>query len=226
MVTYAQRRPLFARFYRLAGPLMDRGGLAAHRAELVLGLAGSVIEVGAGTGLSFGHYPPEVSAVLAVEPDRLLGARAFRAATSAPVPVHVVSGVAEQLPAADESFDAAVACLVLCSVADAAAAIAELARVVRPGGQLRFFEHVAAASPATHRLQRLLDASVWPTMFGGCHLGRDVVTTIGAADFAFSRLDPVRYPDTRLAPSFVPHVRGTCRRLPAGAEGGDRRWRG
>jgi len=194
---------------------MDRGGLAAHRAELLAGLTGAVIEVGAGSGLSFGHYPAAVTGVVAVEPERRLRSAAVAAAKRARVAVYVVGGVAERLPAADESFDAAVACLVLCTVADARAAVSELARVVRPGGQLRFFEHVAASGPGASRVQKLLDASVWPHMFGGCHLSRDTMTTVGAAGFTVSRLDQVRYPDTRLAPLFIPHIRGVGRRFPS-----------
>jgi ubiquinone/menaquinone biosynthesis C-methylase UbiE len=204
--------PFFARFYEHVGPLMDRGGLAAHRADLLAGLSGSVIEVGAGSGLSFCHYPAAVTAVLAVEPDRRLRLAASRAAERAPVPVRVVGGIAERLPAPAESFDAAVVCLVLCTVADGRAAIGELARVLRPGGQLRFFEHVAASGAVAHRMQRLLDASLWPLMFGGCHLSRDTVTAVGVAGFTVSRLDQIRFPDARLAPSFVPHVRGVGHR--------------
>ncbi len=106
--------PVFARFYARVSPSMDRGGIADRRRQLLAGLSGRVIEVGAGNGLNFGHYPPEVARVLAVEPEPHLRAIARRAARQASTPVDVVDGVAAQLPADDASFDAAVASLVLC----------------------------------------------------------------------------------------------------------------
>ena len=137
-------------------------GVAGHRHRLLEGLAGEVIEVGAGNGLNLAHYPQQVTRVLAVEPEPHLTQVAGRNAGAAPVPVQVVSGAAERLPAADGSFDAAVACLTLCSVADQAVALADLRRVLRPGGQLRFLEHVHAGTAGMRRVQRLLDATIWP----------------------------------------------------------------
>ena len=98
-----------------------------------------------------------VTRLLTVEPEPHLRELAVQSARSAAVPVQVVDGRAEQLPAEDASFDAAVACLPLCSVA-------ELHRMLRPGGQLRFFEHVRADSPAMRRVQRALDATIWPLL--------------------------------------------------------------
>src|SRR5450755_4882967 len=111
------RHPVFARFYARVGPMMDRGGMADERQQLLAGLAGEIIEVGAGSGLNVGYYPRQVTSVLAVEPERRLRQLALRAAERAPVRVKVVEGITERLPAGDASFDAAVACLVLCSVA-------------------------------------------------------------------------------------------------------------
>jgi ubiquinone/menaquinone biosynthesis C-methylase UbiE len=85
----------------------------------------------------------------------------------------VLNAVAEDLPLGDASADAAVASLVLCSVKDVAAAVAELHRVVRPGGELRFNEHVALQHSLRKTLQRAADATVWPTVSGGCHLARE-----------------------------------------------------
>src|SRR4051794_7422805 len=113
---------------------MDELGVAAHRRELLDGLEGRVVEIGAGTGASFRHYPLGVSEVVAVEPEPYLHALATQAARGAAVPVRVVDATAEALPLDDGSCDAAVASLVLCSVADPAVALAELRRVLRPGG--------------------------------------------------------------------------------------------
>lgn len=132
--------PLFARFYdRLSARAEDRGQ-RRHREALLAGLSGRVLEVGAGNGLNFGHYPQSVTEVLAVEPEPFLRARALEAAEHVTVNVHVLAGSAEALPRDDGSCDAAVASLVLCSVADQAAALTEMRRVLRAGGELRFYD--------------------------------------------------------------------------------------
>src|SRR5829696_6004473 len=97
---------------------MERGGMAHHRRALLAGLTGRVIEVGAGDGLNFRHYPPTVTRVLAVEPEPHLRSLAHKRAAQAPVQVEVVDGLAEQLPAETGNMDAVVVSLVLCSVRD------------------------------------------------------------------------------------------------------------
>jgi ubiquinone/menaquinone biosynthesis C-methylase UbiE len=134
--------PVFARLYERMAPSLDRTGGAAHRDELLAGLSGRVIEVGAGSGLCFAHYPDTVREVVAVDPEPSLRRAAQCAAQSVEKAIGVVDGRAGQLPADDASFDAAVASLVLCSVPDAGAALREVRRVLRPGGELRFYEHV------------------------------------------------------------------------------------
>ncbi|MEU5919812.1 class I SAM-dependent methyltransferase [Streptomyces sp. NPDC047141] len=180
----AVHHPWFARFYARFSVSADaRGGLAALRAELLAGLSGRVVEIGAGNGLNFSYYPAGVTEVLAVEPEARLRALAEEAARRAPVPVTVVPGTAEALPGPDGAFDSAVASLVLCTVRDVPAALAELRRVLRPGGELRFFEHGAADTPGLARVQRGLDRTVWPLLFGGCHTSRAPLAAIGAAGF-------------------------------------------
>src|SRR5919201_6608396 len=123
------RNPLFARLYtRLSGGAEKRGA-AEHRDENLAGLSGRVIEIGAGNGLNFTHYPREVEEVMAVEPEPYLRARAREAAADAPVKVTVVDGTADRLPAQDGEFDAAVTSLVLCTVPNPARALAEVRRV-------------------------------------------------------------------------------------------------
>jgi ubiquinone/menaquinone biosynthesis C-methylase UbiE len=119
----------------LTTDVVERRGLAEHRGRLVAGLSGRVIEVGAGNGPNFPHYPDSVEQVLAVEPEDYLRERAHNAALEAPVPIEVRAGLAERLPADDESFDVGIASLVLCSVHDPR--LAELFRVIREGGELR-----------------------------------------------------------------------------------------
>ncbi|REE99939.1 class I SAM-dependent methyltransferase [Thermomonospora umbrina] len=203
------RHPLFARFYARTSTLMERR-LAAHRRSLLDGLTGRVIEVGAGPGANFAHYPPEVTGVLAVEPEPHLRGLAQTAARHAPVPVEVIDGIAERLPADDASCDAAVASLVLCSVTDPAAALAEMRRVLKPGGRLRFFEHVAAEAPARRRVQKSLDATVWPLLGGGCHAGRDTAGAIERAGFTLTHLERLGRADTGMPFPAAPQIIGTA----------------
>ena len=206
-----KRHPIFARFYARISPAMDAQGATEHRRTLLAGLTGRVLEVGAGNGLNFAHYPPAVTEVLAVEPEPYLRALAQAAAQQAPIPIRVVDGSADALPAPDASMDAAVASLVLCSVPNQARALAELHRVLRPGGELRFFEHVQADTPGLARTQRLVDL-VWPTLVGGCHTNRDTVTAITAAGFTLNSSRRFRFPDGRLPSPAAPHVLGVAQR--------------
>ena len=105
--------PLFARFYARVSPAMDAGGIAARRQQLLEGMTGTVVEIGAGNGLNFAHYPAGITRVLAVEPDPFLRRIAHHNAASAPVPVEVTDGLAEELPAGDGTFGAAVGHLCL-----------------------------------------------------------------------------------------------------------------
>jgi ubiquinone/menaquinone biosynthesis C-methylase UbiE len=202
--------PIFARFYAWASPRMDKAGIGERRDQLLVGLAGRVIEVGAGNGLNFAHYPPEVTGVVAVEPEPHLRGLAESQAAEARVPIEVVDGTADRLPADDASFDAAVASLVLCSVPDVAAALAEIRRVLRPGGQLRFFEHVRADTPGLARVQRILDVTVWPALGGGCHAHRDTRAAIEAAGFTIDDIDQLRIPETRIPTHTSPHILGVA----------------
>jgi ubiquinone/menaquinone biosynthesis C-methylase UbiE len=165
----------------------DKRGMRARREQALAGLRGRVIEVGAGSGATFCHYPATVTEVFAVEPDAYLRRLALEAAAEAAVPVTIAEGVAEALPADDESFDAAVAHTTLCSVNDLDDAARELYRVVRPGGELRFNEHVISERRMRGALQRAADATVWPRVSGRCHLGRDTLAAIGRAGFVIDR---------------------------------------
>ncbi|MFG1753164.1 class I SAM-dependent methyltransferase [Streptosporangium sandarakinum] len=210
----AVRHPVFARCYTGVSEVLERLGLAERRRELLAGLSGRVIEVGAGNGLNFAHYPPAVTGVLAVEPEPELRRRAARAARRAPVPVEVVAGLADRLPARDRSFDAAVASLVLCSLPDPVAGLREVRRVLVPGGRLRFLEHVRADSPGLARVQRVLDATVWPRLAGGCHTGRDSAAAVRAAGFTITALD--RFVFAGIPTPISVLVLGTASAPPAG----------
>ncbi|WP_314173677.1 class I SAM-dependent methyltransferase [Streptomyces winkii] len=210
------RHPLFARFYeRLSESADARAGVRAHRQELLAGLTGRVIEIGAGNGLNFARYPEGVSGVTAVEPEPRLRASAVEASRSdrVRVPVHVVAGTAQALPAEDESYDAAVCSLVLCSLPDVSLALGEVRRVLRPGGELRFYEHGRAEGrPGMRRFQRAADATVWPLLFGGCHTYRDPVGEIEAAGFTDLSFRRLRVPEDGPALPASFHVLGSARR--------------
>ncbi|MGH2761654.1 MAG: class I SAM-dependent methyltransferase [Thermoleophilaceae bacterium] len=209
------RHPLFARFFDRFSRLMERD-LADRRDELLAGLSGRVLEVGAGYGINFGHYPATVAEVVAVEPEPYLRGKAEAAAAEARMRVSVTDAAAHPLPFEPASFDAAVASLVLCTVPEPAAALGELRRVLKPGGELRFMEHVRSERPRKAGVQERLDRwGVWPRLAGGCHCARDAVAAIEAAGF---RVERVR--DFGLGPSWgitYPHVLGTARTgLPSG----------
>ena len=205
-------RPLFARIQAWASAIEERKGGAERRRQLLAGLSGRVLEVGPGTGVSFAHYPPSVREVVAVEPEPNLRERAHLAARRAPVPVTVIDGMAERLPLADASVDAAVLAGVLCSIPDPARALAEVARVLRPGGELRFYEHVLARNARLARLQRLLDASVWPRLFGGCHTSRDTERTLVLSGFTVEARERFSFRPTLLATPVAPRILGRARR--------------
>ncbi|HET6860551.1 MAG TPA: class I SAM-dependent methyltransferase [Streptomyces sp.] len=209
----AVHHPLFARVYaRISVAADHRGGIAAYREELLAGLSGRVIEIGAGNGLNFAHYPAAVSEVVAIEPERSLRRLASQAARDADVPVDVVPGAAEALPVKSEAFDAAVASLVLCSVRNLPRALAEIRRVLRPGGELRFFEHGVGEGRALVMTQRALDRTVWPLLFGGCHTARDPLAAIAAAGFEVERHRRLSVPENGLKLPSSPCVLGVARK--------------
>jgi ubiquinone/menaquinone biosynthesis C-methylase UbiE len=174
--------PVFARLWSLMSQ-HEPAEIRRHRDELLAGLSGRVIEVGAGAGSNFAHYPATVEEVVAVEPEPYLVKQARAAAARADVRIEVLDGVADHLPVDDCSFDAAVACLVLCTVPDQTRALAEMRRVLRPGGELRFYEHVLSDRRALALSQRAVDRVFWPRAFGGCHTARDTPAAIAAAGF-------------------------------------------
>ncbi|MFD3610103.1 class I SAM-dependent methyltransferase [Streptomyces atroolivaceus] len=209
----AVHHPVFARFYARMSVAADlKGGVAAHRDELLTGLSGRVIEIGAGNGLNFARYPGAVSEVVAIEPERALRQLAARAALRAEVPVDVVPGTAEALPVKSEAFDAAVASLVLCTVRDLPRALAEIKRVLRPGGELRFFEHTLAPGRALATAQRAVDRTFWPLLFGGCHTARDTVAAIEDAGFELGVYRGFSIPDKGVQLPTSPCVLGVARR--------------
>ena len=205
------RHPIFSRIYARMAPAFDAKGAAEHRAELLAGLVGRVIELGAGTGLNFKHYPQTVTEVVALEPEPHLRELARVAATESPVPVTVVDGTADDLAADDGVFDAGVVSLVLCSVPSQPRALAELFRVIRPGGELRFYEHVLAEDPRWAARQHRV-APIWRHLGGGCNPDRDTGAAITAAGFAIEDRRDLLFAPSWIAKLTAPHILGRARR--------------
>jgi SAM-dependent methyltransferase len=203
--------PLFARLFDRASRGLEERGQREHRRTLLAGLSGRVIEVGAGNGLNSPYYPDSVAEVVAVEPEPFLRERALQAARKAPVTVTVLGGVAEALPVDSSAFDAGVASLVLCSVVDQARSLAELRRVIRPGGELRFYEHVRAARPLLARAQQAFDL-LWPHIAGGCRASRETLGAIERAGFVIEHYDAFVFRPFPVALPTAPHILGTARR--------------
>ena len=204
--------PRFARMYPRIAERAERRGATAHRRRVLAGLSGRVVELGAGNGLNFPHYPDTVAEVIAIEPEPTLRAAAQDAAADVSVPITVKAGTADALPLGDGEVDAAVASLVLCTVPDQSSALAELRRVLRPGGELRFYEHVIPRRQPKRALVQLADRTgIWPAIAGGCHVARDTGTAIEAAGFTIEESDRIQFAAGPLEPK-IPHILGIARR--------------
>jgi ubiquinone/menaquinone biosynthesis C-methylase UbiE len=153
-----------------------------------------------------------VTEVVAVEPEDYLRARAEQAAARAERPVSVVDAVADSLPFEPASFDAAVVAQVLCSVPDQATALAEVRRVLRPGGELRFYEHVLARQPRLAGFQRIA-GKVTPHLAGGCHPDRETGRAIEQAGFEIERCRRFSFRQSLLDLPVAPRILGAARRL-------------
>ncbi len=198
---------------RFMAAVYDRFMLAAERAcfsrwrdELLAPLTGRVLEVGAGTGANLAHYPSTIESVTLCEPDAHMRQKlASHARDPRAFTVTVSTAAAERLPFEDRSFDAVVCTLVLCSVADPRAALAEMRRVLVDGGRLVFIEHVAAHdNPSRLRWQRRIEPA-WKHVAGNCHLTRETEAAIRASGFD---LESVTRESARKA---LPWVRPTIR---------------
>jgi ubiquinone/menaquinone biosynthesis C-methylase UbiE len=206
-------RSRFARMYLRSAASAEERGATDHRRRLLEGLRGTVVEVGAGHGLNFPLYPPEVTEVVAIEPEPTLRSQAETAAERADVPIRVLAGVADELPLEDASVDAAVASLVLCSVPEQQHALAEIRRVLRPQGELRFYEHVVPRCQPKRLLLQVIDRSgLWPRIAGGCHPARDTTEAIMQAGFDIEEIERFGFSAQRFEP-LIPHILGTARRI-------------
>ncbi len=200
---------LFAAVYDpiLAGA--ERAGLAEVRAELLAEAGGRTLEIGAGTGANLAHVPPAVTELTLVEPSEGMRVRLMRRVANEPhlPPTVVLPGDAAALPLADASMDTVVSTLVLCSVGDLPATLAEIERVLAPGGRLLLLEHVAGHG-RTRRIQGAIDP-LWRVLAQGCRLVRDTRAALEQAGFDTSEVTDWRLPGGGIT---GPALRGTARR--------------
>ena len=180
--------PVFAWFYEKLSARGDRRGGDKMRSRLVGSLDGRELEVGFGNGLNFRYYQPGAS-VAGVEPDWEMLRRSIPRARAAGTRIDLIAGDGERLPFRDASFDAVVACLVLCTIPDEPAAIAEMSRVLKPGGKLYFAEHVRAPGRVLAAIQDVIDP-IWSRTFAGCHPNRDTARMLARAGFTLEELRP------------------------------------
>lgn len=204
MLEGMKEHPIFARCYERLSTMLNDAGEVDNRIELVGEAEGRVLEVGCGNGLNFEHYR-RAETVVALEPQPAMLALARPRADAAPVPVTLMRGVAEALPFPEDSFDTVVASLVLCSVEDPARATREMARVLRPGGAIRYLEHVRSSGTAGAAVQDLI-APVWAFFAGNCHPNRDTLATLKRAGFEATG---TRFPFGPPSPC-RPHVLGVA----------------
>ncbi len=175
------QHPLFAWAYEVLNAPGEWLGAGAMRSRLVSRLEGRILEVGAGNGLNFRHYSASAT-VIGIEPDWHMLRRAIPRASAAGARVALAEGDGEMLPFRGASFDDVVSCLVLCTIPDTSAALAEFRRVLKPGGRLHFVEHVRAPRRSLARIQDAIDPG-WKRAFAGCHVNRDTRGAIERAGF-------------------------------------------
>lgn len=200
---------------RLFTAVYDRGmkgaeeaGLREMRRQTLAAASGRTVDLGAGTGANLDLYPAAVSELVLAEPDPHMLKRLRMKVGEAGVSAEVVAAPAERLPFEDSSFDTAVFTLVLCTVPDPAAALAEAARVLRPGGKLLFVEHVRGESANLAHWQDRLEGP-WRFLADGCHCNRDTVATIEASPLTLERVERDRLP--KAPPLVRPLARGSAR---------------
>jgi ubiquinone/menaquinone biosynthesis C-methylase UbiE len=196
---------LFAAMYDRSLKDTEDAGLREMRRETLASASGRTIDLGAGTGANLALYPDAVTDLVLSEPDPHMAKRLRQKLAESDQAAELVEAPAERLPFEDSSFDTAVFTLVLCTVPDPAIAVAEAARILKPGGKLLFVEHVRAEDAGLARWQDRLEKP-WRFVGDGCHCNRDTVATIEASPLSIERLEHDRLP--KAPPLVRPLVRG------------------
>lgn len=198
---------LLAKFYDRIMREAEDAGLGDWRRSLLAPMEGSVLEIGAGTGVNLPYYPESVTKAILAEPDNAMRKQLLsRVKETGRETFEVIGAGAETLPHEDASFDCVVSTLVLCTVRDLDRSVSELFRVLKPNGKLLFIEHVLSwDKPGRARWQRRI-SPIWKYLAGGCHCDRETETRLKEAGFRFEQL---RQESLRKVPSFVrPSIRG------------------
>ena len=200
------RGPFNAAFFRVMGPYIE-WNVRSHKRRIFARLPHRVVELGSGVGANL-RYMPAGSTLVAVEPNPHMHARLRAAAARADVRLELIDRVAEDTGLEDGSVDTVISSLVLCSVTDPASVLAEVRRILRPGGTFRFLEHVAAAPKSPTRALQRITRRPWSWTFEGCSCERDLERVIRTAGFSSVTVDPYR-----LHSPFVPfnsHIAGVA----------------
>jgi len=197
----------FSAFYDAGIKASEEAGLRDMRAELVAGARGRVVELGAGTGANLELYPDSIEELILVEPDPHMTKQLREKVAASGRTATILEAPAERLPLESASCDTAVVTLVLCTVPDPRAAIAEIARVLKPGGQLLFLEHVRSTDPKLARWQDRLERP-WRFLADGCHCNRDTVAMISASSLALGEVENGELP--KALPLVEPLARGSA----------------
>jgi ubiquinone/menaquinone biosynthesis C-methylase UbiE len=197
----------FAALYDRSLKATEEAGLREVRRDLLAGASGRTVDIGGGTGVNLSLFGPQVTELVLAEPDRHMFKKLRVKLSESGVEASAIQAPAESLPFADASIDTAVFTLVLCTVPDPAAALAEAARVLRPDGKLLFVEHVRSKNPSLARWQDRLEKP-WRFLGDGCHCNRDTVATIEASPFEIERVEDGSLP--KAPPLVRPLVRGSA----------------
>jgi ubiquinone/menaquinone biosynthesis C-methylase UbiE len=197
----------FTALYDRAMKSTEEAGMREIRREAVAGARGRTIDIGAGTGLNIDLFPPGVSELVLAEPDPHMLKRLRAKLAESGREASVIPAPAEKLPFEDGSFDTAVFTLVLCTVPDPKAALAEAARVLRPDGKLLFVEHVRSEAPGLARWQDRLEGP-WRFVGDGCHCNRDTAATIEASPFEIEKVEKGELP--KAPPLVKPLIHGSA----------------
>jgi ubiquinone/menaquinone biosynthesis C-methylase UbiE len=198
---------LFAATYDRGLKASEEAGLRQMRTELLAGAGGRVLEIGAGTGVNLDLYPQTVEELVLVEPDPHMAKRLRARLADSDRRATVVEAPAERLGCEGASFDCAVTTLVLCTVPDPRATLAELTRVLKPGGRLLFIEHVRAEEPNLAKWQDRFEKP-WRFLADGCHCNRDTLSTLAGSRFEVEAVERGKTP--KAPPIVQPLVRGSA----------------
>lgn len=193
------------------GPLVwwgERAGNAERRRELLASARGRVLEVGAGTGHNLPHYPNALERLVLAEPEKNMARHLERRLAKLGRTAEVVRAPAEALPFDDNSFDTVVSTFILCTVEDPSAALAEVARVLRPGGPLLFLEHVRSEEERLAHWQDRLHGT-WESFADGCNCNRRTLELLKRAGFEVTAVAHAEW--RRMPPVVRPLVRGSAR---------------